>query len=895
MHIYGQTVRRRFWAALAAVACTLPVIAAEFHGTWPRGVERAWVGPEYHANRLQDWRIRDGRLECVETSEDRPMRTVHLLTAALDDSPRPFRVQVRLGPVERGGKTSAESWAGMLLGVGGAHVDYRLSALTHHKPAEDGGILVAVSPTGQIMFRDNAVGPDGMPRGELHEGDLPEMQMQRQELDAIGTDAVDELLLELWGKPTGNGCRIVARTTHGARTLSVAHVDLTDGKRLDGNLALVSHRSPNGGKLGYWFRDWVLRGERISAHPERAFGPVLCAQHTLSGGVLKLTAQMGPLGRQDTQTARLELRAATGAWHKVAESKLIDDSYTFPFRVEDWDAGRDTPYRVAYDLKTGPNETKTCYYEGTIRREPAGRDELVVATFGCHRIYVGTPLRWNSAAIWFPHNEIVAAIRHHKPDLLFFSGDQVYEGDLTGGVWHPLDKAMLDYLDKWYRWCWSFRDLARDIPCICIPDDHDVYHGNLWGDGGHATGDFGEGGYYMPAAFVKMVERTQTSHLPDPYDPTPIDQGIGVYYTSMDYAGVSFAVVEDRKWKSPPAILPPDADERHGWIRNPDFDAAVHAEMVGARLLGPRQLEFLRNWSADWSDGVWMKIVLSQTLFANLATIPEQDENDGRAVGLPPVPAGEVAPGYKLGRDTDSNGWPPPARDRALREFRRALALHVSGDQHLGSVIHYGIDAWEDASCSFCLPAMGNIWPRRWHPPTPGRNRQPGTPAYTGRYFDGFGNRMTVHAVANPLISGHEPADLYNRATGYGIVRLNRGTREITLECWPRWVDPSKPGAGQYLGWPIKLHQFDNGLAHPAAYLPTLRISGMDDPVVQVIDETNQEVVYTLRVPGSSLRPPVRKAGVYTVKVGELGTPRVKVLEHLTAEPDCDKTIDIEL
>ena len=227
--------------------------------------------------------------------------------------------------------------------------------------------------------------------------------------------------------------------------------------------------------------------------------------------------------------------------------------------------------------------------------------------------------------------------------------------------------------------------------------------------------------------------------------------------------------------------------------------------------------------------------------------------------------------------------------------MRRALALHINGDQHLGSVVHYGIDAWEDAGYSFCVPAIGNIWPRRWYPSTPGENHEPGTPVYTGRYRDGFGNRMTVHAVSNPMISGHEPKALYDRATGYGIVRLNCGTREITLECWPRWVDPSKPGAKQYLGWPIRLHQLDNGMAHPGAYLPPLRITGMDCPVVQVIDEANQEVVYTLRAAGPSFRPPVRKAGVYTVKVGELGTSRVRVLEHLTAKPDCNETIDIEL
>ena len=884
----------RLALALAVVANVLPGGVAEFRSTWPRGVERVWIGPEYNANRLQDWRISDGRLECLEASERQPIRTVHLLTAVLDDSPRPFQVQVRLGPLEPVGEPHEQSWTGLLLGVGGAHVDYRLSALAHHKPAADGGILIAVGPMGQITFHDNAIGPNGTPRGGLQEGDLPLMKMQRQEYVNAGSEIPVELRLSVIGEPTANGYRVTARTSQAGGDICLAFLDLIDNKRLDGNLALVSHRSPTGGTLGYWFRDWIVGGERVITYPERAFGPVLCALHTLSGGVLKLTAQMGPLGKQDTQTARLELRGADGVWCEAARSKLVEDSYTLPFRVENWDGSQDTPYRVAYDLMTAPDQTKTYYYDGTIRKIPRDREELVIATFGCHRAYVNTPLRWNSSAIWFPHNEVVAAVRYQKPDVLFFAGDQVYEGDFPGPVWHPLDKAMLDYLEKWYRWCWAFRDLARDIPCICIPDDHDVYHGNLWGDGGHSTSDFGQGGYYMPAEFVRMVERTQTSHLPDPYDPTPIDQGIHVYYTSMDYAGASFAIIEDRKWKSPPGILPPEAEEKDGWIRNADFDATIHAEAAHARLLGPRQLEFLREWSADWHDDVWMKVVLSQTTFVNLATIPAEDENDGGAVGLRPLPAGEIIPGQKLGRDTDSNGWPAPARDRALREFRRALALHICSDQHLASVVHYGIDTWEDAGYSFCLPAIGNIWPRRWYPPMPGENHPPGTPAYTGRYCDGFGNRMTVCAVANPLLSGHEPADLYDRATGHGIVRLNRSTREITLECWPRWVDPSQPGAEQYLGWPMTLRQLDNGLAHPEAYLPKLQIRGFDNPIVQVIDEETQEVVYTLRVPGASFRPPLRRAGTYTVKVGELGTPRVRVLEHLTTEPDCNETIDIE-
>ncbi len=121
------------------------------------------------------------------------------------------------------------------------------------------------------------------------------------------------------------------------------------------------------------------------------------------------------------------------------------------------------------------------------------------------------------------------------------------------------ERPYLDYLYKWYLWYWAYRDLTAEIPAVTIPDDHDVFHGNVWGAGGRATppGLTGAaaqdaGGYKLPAAWVNMVQRTQTSHLPRRTIPATVDQGIGVYYTDLLYGGVSFAVIEDRKFKSAP-------------------------------------------------------------------------------------------------------------------------------------------------------------------------------------------------------------------------------------------------------------------------------------------------------------------------------------------------------
>jgi hypothetical protein len=112
-------------------------------------------------------------------------------------------------------------------------------------------------------------------------------------------------------------------------------------------------------------------------------------------------------------------------------------------------------------------------------------------------------------------------LRHQDPDLLFFAGDQSYD--------HK------QHLEAWLLFGRQFRDIMRDRPTITIPDDHDIGQGNLWGAGGikadNANGD--SGGYFFSPDYVRAVEAAQTWHLPDPYDPTPIARGIGVYYTDL--------------------------------------------------------------------------------------------------------------------------------------------------------------------------------------------------------------------------------------------------------------------------------------------------------------------------------------------------------------------------
>src|SRR5690606_36657147 len=105
-----------------------------------------------------------------------------------------------------------------------------------------------------------------------------------------------------------------------------------------------------GGDVSFWFRDLRLSGDKVVAHPERAWGPILWAQHTLTRNVMKMTVQLPPLGVADAPTIRLQTRNAQNAWETIDEEPIHTLARTATFRVEDWDSAKDVPYRVAYDF-----------------------------------------------------------------------------------------------------------------------------------------------------------------------------------------------------------------------------------------------------------------------------------------------------------------------------------------------------------------------------------------------------------------------------------------------------------------------------------------------------------------------------------------------------------------
>ena len=555
------------------------------------------------------------------------------------------------------------------------------------------------------------------------------------------------------------------------------------------------------------------------------------AVYTHDRGVLKLTAQLYPLKPKEPRDVRLEFKRGT-IWQQIATAHVHEPGWSAHFLVEPWDNTQDVEYR----LRHGARAT----FAGRIRKDPIDKDEIVVGALSC-----------NSRRTRGPRPRIVENLRAQDPDLLFFAGDQSY---------HHTQHTF-----GWLEFGVQFRDVLRDRPSITIPDDHDVGQGNIWGEGGkQADSPAGDGGgYFYPADYVNMVQRCQTWHLPDPYDSMPIQRGIGVFYTNLRVGGVDFAIVEDRKFKTGPRGRIPQMGPRPDHINDPAYDRRA-IDVHGLQLLGDRQLKFLHAWGQDWT-GAEMKCVLSQTAFCGAVHLHGRPDN-------------------RLLADLDCNGWPQTGRRRALEEIRRAWALHLCGDQHLSVVVKHGIDTFGDGPYGFTSPAIVNtIYGRWWHPQDelPGENPVSASPLpWTGDYHDGLGNPITMIAYANP----EDREDERRRGDGYGMARFNTKDRTITFECWPRFADVRDGHTAQYPGWPITVNMQDNDGRKPAGYLPELVCSGVDKPVVQVVRQSNGEILYTVRAKSSRFRPPIYASGSYTVKVGR-DRPDHSSIADLTPTP----------
>jgi hypothetical protein len=123
------------------------------------------------------------------------------------------------------------------------------------------------------------------------------------------------------------------------------------------------------------------------------------------------------------------------------------------------------------------------------------------------------------------------------------------------------------------------------------------------------------------------------------------------------------------------------------------------------------------------------------------------------------------------------------------------------------------------------------------------------------------------------------------------MVRFHKKDRTITCECWPF----DSIGAAQFPTWPVITTEREQYGRKTRALLPKLIIEGAESPVIEVMHEDNQELVYVLRASGPEFQPHVFAEGSYSVRIREPEAGAMKEIKGLKAAPDNTETLKVKL
>ncbi|MEO1979722.1 MAG: twin-arginine translocation pathway signal, partial [Fuerstiella sp.] len=315
--------------------------------------DRVWLGRNFWANPMEDWRIVDGAAECQTSGGD---RNVHLLTHQITNVGGSFQMSVEVEQIE---VHKRDGGAGFRVGIRSDLNEHRSNSFAN------GGVNAGVVDGQLILGRKRT---------------------------PIGRDAFSGTIV-LEGKPDGQkySLTLTAKDVDG-RDVTVTQT--VPQESIIGNIAIVNNFDPKlkkGQGARYRFSNWEIAGDAFTVNNENRFGPILWSMYTLSdsrgpeGFVLKMSALTPPMGDADNKTVELQVER-NGSWKSLGHAGLDPDAWVATFRVSNWDESSKHSYRLVYHDKTRTGGVTTDEWSGTIKANPVGRP-LRIGALTCQNHY----------------------------------------------------------------------------------------------------------------------------------------------------------------------------------------------------------------------------------------------------------------------------------------------------------------------------------------------------------------------------------------------------------------------------------------------------------------------------------------------------------------------------
>lgn len=750
---------------------------------WPSHPNQVWLGYNFWCNSFLDWKVENGKAMAYPYLSNR--RTAHVTSHSITKPNGELKVSGDIKLYEKVKKDTTAIY-GFLIGAGDTTLDRKTNNFVFNTLSPGECHLIGFRSNGKIAlinYQKDSV---------LFEWQLPDSLSH--ELYDTGLNIEINYLTD-----SATFIKIKGKAEHQFK-LPQNYLIPT------GNIALF-YNSKTPFTENATFDNIKIKAsiEIFELDQNNSISEVLNTFYTCTEDSLFLTAQLMPFIPSHLSDFNLRIMKDDREW----KYKGVFDSTCFQihYRISLPEKFKTAYYSVSSIGGVQSNNTYGYHNFGKIITKPTNKKPKLMA-LNCNGFTFFHSGGIDYENLFYPYRQIKAGLDEHKPDIVAFLGDQIYESRPQLAIYRE-PFAQLDYLYKWSIWCYAFRDITADQPTIIMTDDHDVYQGNIWGNGGVAaktsaidsipsyygkwnydTWQQDNGGYFMSQDFVNMVTRSQTRHLPYPENPK-LKNGMINYYTSYQYGNLNFAILEDKKFKSPPAEN--DFKIYNGFSLNPNTTAAeYHKDEF--KLLGESQLQFLSNWSKAEKAKKETRVILTQSAYASLTSVQ---------IDYSPLndrPAKRDSTPQKVSPDMDTNGWPKIGRDRALESLNDSNLLFISGDQHMGAVI----DVYDSTSTPFTffsVPAIANTWPRMWWP----NNDSLNTNYPLENYLDAFGNKMNVQAVANPNPLAPSPNSINYKSPGFGIIQFDKKGRKATLHAYPLYFNSNSKNT-EFKGWPIEVN-----------------------------------------------------------------------------------------
>lgn len=840
----------------------------------PSDITQHWISPDFWGNRLDDWQLRQGRIECLHPKNQ--IRTLHILSREISRKRGKFTMEMQLGLINKKTQLKSGDFCGFLIACGDPELDTKDRMIVHNSYGKKGGIIAAIDGSGRLQFLDNCNGRQKLVFAEAEE-------------TRVGNWEKDEFVLRLIVEPLRDKYKMTleSHTLQGNELLNRVVISGIDSSNIVGNIALVAHSESKESNIAFWMNELECYGDKLNETSIK-FGPVVACFYTVSGQQLRMTAQCVPLTQCEKAEAFLEVsEKGKNAWKEIVKSSVNPISYTAHFVVDQWNSNISYDFRISLKMKNLDQNS----ISGIIQAEPIDKATFSCVSFNNTSITQGilkTQYDFDKSNLNCFTDSFLKDILTKSPDMVIFNANQINEN--FPNPCKKDDNAQWDYLYKWYLFCMHWGKLCLQMPSILLPGSHDFFQPQLWGmENGKApksplagiypfqhTGSeeywqSDAGGFVMSQSFLEMVKATQCGHLPKFPDKSVSNH----YFCNILYGGVDFAIIEDHSFKSAPYQLFPEAQICRGIPQNHSINRNLYNDGNG-KLLGEAQMEFLENWVKTFNKTDF-KVLLCNDNFATTYThTPFVDSIVKSATSIMNIGQATVA-------DMNTGAWPQNERNRLLSLIRKCHTFILTSG-YPAKIVHHGISNFKDASLSIEVPPVYSEKKRYWMPSYSGSTYLSGIKVFTGDFLDAFSHKISISNLVNPTDTFIKQEKLKDQSNGFAILRFQKESQQLEVE----FISIKGLKAIER----ATLESYQNFKFYYNAYLPILKINGLKStPIIEIIDQKNQESIYKLKLPAYEFQPLAPAMGVFTIKIFDRENTKSQIFTDINATLSNNTTV----